>query len=415
MVGADVVQLPFHTPPFDCREAVALGLGPLQQLFGRSPGATGPPYEEAGAAHGGVQQSGQDEVEPVAVAEPVQADALQELPDGKRHHAQHGGEGVAFGRHGEQSQRDTRGPEHRHRPGGQRSGTQRAGGGDHDEGDRPGGYGAGRARPSPLRRPGPPREGRTRAGRPRAPAAPRATPRPGRRSAGPAAAGRRCRCRRCRYRRGRCRCRFCVHSWRIKAMAAGERPDSGWRRIPVSYLGCRGGGAGMTDGRWTARGFSLSLVRGATRPAARGPRHASALGSIPSRTRSATGSRPFLETALSRLQRSSVRSSAGADTSCSETNSGGSPMSKRILFSSLIGVVVLGGVTAGGPRPGRRPRRADPGARLGSLHGSVRRQRGLAHLHRGRERRLGHPEPQGPCLAREFQARPDRGGASLGG
>ncbi|MER5226709.1 hypothetical protein [Streptomyces flaveus] len=56
-------------------------------------------------------------------------------------------------------------------------------------------------------------------------------------------------------------------------------------------------------------------------------------------------------------------------------------MSKRILFSSLIGAVALGGVAAGGF--GRH--RTDPGERLGPLRRSVRRRRGLAHLHRGRE------------------------------
>lgn len=64
-----------------------------------------------------------------------QRDPVQQLPERERHHAQHGGERVAFGGHREQGECDTRGAEHRRRPGGQRSGTQRARGGAQDEGD----------------------------------------------------------------------------------------------------------------------------------------------------------------------------------------------------------------------------------------------------------------------------------------
>lgn len=109
------------------------------------------PYQQPGAAGGDVQQNGQDDVEAVAVAEPVQAEAVQRLPGGERHDAEHGGEGVAVGRDGEQGERDPGRPQHGDGPGGRRPGAQRADERDqHENPDRPG---------PPQRQPGPDQPG----------------------------------------------------------------------------------------------------------------------------------------------------------------------------------------------------------------------------------------------------------------
>ncbi len=133
VVGADVVQLPFHAAPFGRWEAVALGLGSVQEEFGGLAGAAGAAYVETRAARGAVEEGGQDEVEAVVVAEAGQGDVLEQLPDGERDDGQDRGEGVALGRDGEEGECDARGAEDGHRPDRQRTGAHRAGGGDHDE------------------------------------------------------------------------------------------------------------------------------------------------------------------------------------------------------------------------------------------------------------------------------------------
>ncbi|MFJ4694402.1 hypothetical protein [Streptomyces sp. NPDC088766] len=135
VMSADFVQLPLRATSFDRGQPLALGLGAPEHPLPRPPCAADAPHQRAGAAGGGVQQGGQDEVEPVAVAESVQADVLEQLPGSEGDHAQDGGEGVALGRHRVQGQRDAGGPEDRHRADGQRPGAQRAGGGDEQEGD----------------------------------------------------------------------------------------------------------------------------------------------------------------------------------------------------------------------------------------------------------------------------------------
>ncbi|CAM5735646.1 hypothetical protein SHIRM173S_00490 [Streptomyces hirsutus] len=143
-------------------------------------------------------------------------------------------------------------------------------------------------------------------------------------------------------------------------MSAGGRPDSGWRRIPFSYLGYRGGDTRPVE---TARP-SLSPVARGNRPPARGPRGAPghSLDHVGKAARHRLHQRfpfrPGRRTAFPPPGPAGATSPASAppakqvQADSSEfkrirSTSGGFTMSKRVLIGSFVGALVVGGAAAG--------------------------------------------------------------------